>query len=103
MSNWEKRVTVGVCTCALGLGLLTESVAAHEPTCPRYGRDIVMCGPFIEAVMPPHIHGTEIGTPSLPGAATVVSSTGVATTWSVKLGEGLSMSDRVEGDSAHPS
>jgi hypothetical protein len=67
--------------------------SAHAVFCPQYRKDVLVCGTIVEAVIPPHIHSSEIGTPSAARAATVVASTSVGTTHEVRLGENLFLSD----------
>jgi hypothetical protein len=52
--DW-KRIQVVACTCALGLGLYSETAsAAHQPGCSRYQKDAAICSPVFEAEMQPH-------------------------------------------------
>ena len=80
MMDW-RRIRVGTCTCALGLGLYSEIAGvAHRPGCSLYGKDAVVCARFVEAVMPPHVHSTEVGTPGSSDQVIMVSPPGLAIT-----------------------
>ena len=92
--DFRQKLCVGACICAVGLGVGVEVVeSAHAVFCPQYRKDVVVCGTVLEAVMPPHVHTTEVGTPSAARGATVVASTSVGTTHEVRLGETLFLSD----------
>jgi len=78
----------------VGLGVGVEvAESAQAVFCPQYGKDVVVCGTILEAVIPPNVHTSEVGTPSSARAATVVASTSVGTTHEVRLGENLFLSD----------
>ena len=92
--DFRQTLGVGACIGAVGLGVGVEVLeSAHAVFCPQYRKDVVVCGTVLEAVMPPHVHTTEVVTPSAARAATVAASTSVDTTHEVRLGETLLLSD----------
>lgn len=92
------------CTCMFCLGLTVESMhysSKIAPRCVSSERRIIICDTarhiLPEILIPEHIHSTEIAPGSNPTPAiTTITTSGVASTYEVRLGESLRVSDGLQ-------
>lgn len=73
----QKRVAI--CLCGAALGLTAEFAhMTHAVYCPAYRADVIVCGKRVEAIVPEHVHGADVTTPTpqFSRGGTAVTSTG---------------------------